>query len=94
MDVKPIEYDEESYWPVLVIKEGIPYRLTKLVRKGINDPCSVCDLRNECVDSDGRTYYVGLCLADDRDDAWYFVEDWTIVGKVIAEFVTDENTYK
>lgn len=94
MSVKPIEYDEESYWPVLVIKEGIPYRLTKLVRKDVNDPCTRCDLRHECMCSDGRTNYVGLCRSDDRDDGWYFAEDWSIVGKVVAEFVTDESTFK
>lgn len=94
MKKKPIEYDEESFWPVLVIKEGIPYRLTKLVRKDVNDPCSLCDLQNECGYPNASTNYVGLCRSDDRDDGWYFAEDWSIVGKVVAEFVTDESTFK
>lgn len=94
MNVKPIEYDEESYWPVLVIKEGTPYRLTKLVRKDVNNPCNLCDLRNECGYPNALVNYVGLCRSDDRDDAWYFAEDWSIVSKVIAEFVTDESTFK
>lgn len=92
--MKPIEYDEESFWPVLVIKEGIPYRLTKLERGYINDPCKLCDLRNECGYPVSVTNYVGLCRSDDRDDGWYFVEDWMIADKKIAEFVTDESTFK
>lgn len=89
-----MEYDEDSYWPVLLIKEGRPYLLTKLVRKDVNDPCTMCDLRKECHDNDRNSNYVDLCLADDRDDAWYFVEDWTIVDKLVADFVTDESTFK
>lgn len=94
MKMKPIEYDEESFWPVLVIKEGRPYRLTKLVRKDINDPCKLCDLRDECNYPDRVANYVGLCRSDDRDDGWFFAEDWMIADKKIAEFVTDESTFK
>lgn len=94
MKKKPIEYDEESYWPVLIIKEGKPYRLTKLVRKDINDPCKLCDLRDECFESNVAAKYVSLCLSDDRDDGWYFEEDWSIVGKLVADFATDVATFK
>lgn len=89
MKKKPIEYDEESYWPVLIIKEGKPYRLTKLVRKDINDPCKLCDLRDECFERNVAAKYVSLCLSDDRDDGWFFAEDWSFVNNEISDFVTE-----
>lgn len=94
MKTKPIEYDEESYWPVLILKEGTPYRLTKVVRKDVNNPCELCDLRIECGYPDGLDHFMRLCTTDDRDEGWYFEEDWSIVGQLVADFVTDVATFK
>lgn len=94
MKKKQIECEEESYWPVLIIKEGRPYRLTKLVRKDVNNPCTLCDLRIECGYPDGLSHFMRLCLSDGRGADWFFAEDWTIVDRTIVEYVTDESTFK
>lgn len=94
MKKKQIEYDEEDYWPVLIIKEGKPYLLTKVVRKDVNNPCTLCDLRNECGDPDAVAHFWRLCTSDNRDDGWYFAEDWSIVDKLVADFATDVATFK
>lgn len=79
----------ENPWPSLIIVDGRPYLLKKLTRQGVNDPCSMCDLRNQC----NRSHHAGnlseLCCSDDRGEDWYYEEDWTIVGKQIVEFVMD-----
>lgn len=76
-----------EHWPTVIIMEGRPYQLMKLERKGVNDPCSMCDLRQQCEPSDQHFNLMMLCKSDDRDDGWYFEEDWTIVSKQIIEFV-------
>ncbi len=78
---------KENPWPSLIVVNGRPYLLKKVTRQGINDPCSLCDLRDQC----NRSHHAGnlseLCCSDDRGESWYYEEDWTIVGKQIAEFV-------
>lgn len=76
-----------EHWPAVIIINGRPYQLMKLERKGVNDPCSMCDLRQQCEPSDQYFNLMMLCKSDDRDDGWYFEEDWTIVSKQIIEFV-------
>lgn len=76
-----------EHWPTVIIMEGRPYQLMKLERKGVNDPCSMCDLRQRCEPSSQHLNLITLCKSDDRDDRWYFEEDWTIVSKQIIEFV-------
>ena len=75
------------HWPAVIVINGRPYQLMKLERKGVNDPCSMCDLRQQCEPSDQYFNLMMLCKSDDRDDGWYFEEDWTIVSKQIIEFV-------
>ena len=76
-----------EHWPVVIVINGRPYQIMKLERKGVNDPCSMCDLRQQCEPSDQYFNLMMLCKSDDRDDGWYFEEDWTIVSKQIIEFV-------
>lgn len=76
-----------EHWPAVIVINGRPYQLMKLERKGVNDPCSMCDLRQQCEPSDQYFNLMMLCKSDDRDDGWYFEEDWTIVSKQIIEFV-------
>lgn len=78
---------KNEYWPTILIMEGRPYRLVKLERKGVNDPCSMCDLRQRCEPSSQSFNLITLCKSDDRDNGWFFEEDWTIVSKQIIEFV-------
>ena len=80
---------KENPWPSLIIVNGRPYLLKKLTRLTLNDPCCLCDLRDQC----NRSHHAGnlseLCCSDDRGESWYYEEDWTIVGKQIADFVMD-----
>lgn len=78
---------KNGYWPTILIMEGRPYRLKELNREGVNDPCSMCDLRNQCIQDDSSHYYAELCLSDGRDDTWFFEEDWMIYDKKIASYL-------
>ena len=82
--------DTEAYWPTVIVIEGRPYQLKKLERKGVNDPCSMCDLRQQCEPSDQYFNLMMLCKSDDRDDGWFFEEDWTIYDKRICDFLNAE----
>ena len=82
--------DTEAYWPTVIVMEGRPYQLVKLERKGVNDPCSMCDLRQQCEPSDQYFNLMMLCKSDDRDDGWYFEEDWSIFDKRIYDFLNPE----
>lgn len=79
-----------EHWPTVIIMEGRPYQLMKLERKGINDPCSMCDIRQRCEPSSQYFNLITLCKSDDRDDGWYFEENWTIFGKQICDFINPE----
>lgn len=80
---------QNEKWPSLIIHNGRPYVLKKLERKGVNDPCSLCDLRNLCMGTRNPTMFYDLCTSDGRGDGWYYEEDWSIVGMQIADFVID-----
>ena len=79
-----------EHWPTVIIMEGRPYQLMKLERKGVNDPCSMCDLRQQCEPYDQYFNLMMLCKSDDRDDGWYFEEDWLIFGWRISDFIDPE----
>lgn len=81
---------KNEYWPTILIIEGRPYRLKELNRQGINDPCPLCDLRKYCNNVKGQALMWALCTSDDRDDAWFFEEDWTIYDKRICDYVEVE----
>lgn len=78
---------KNEHWPTVIVMNGRPYQLMKLERKGVNDPCSMCDLGSVCEEPFDHYNLIELCRSDDRDDAWYFEEDWTIVGQRIMDFV-------
>lgn len=88
--MKRIEYDPEMYWPTVIINEGTPYVLKKCNRKGVNNPCELCDLRLLCDDGDDYTRLTSLCTSDDRDEAWFFEEDWMIYDKIVGEFLNQD----
>lgn len=79
-----------EHWPTILINEGRPYRLKELNRQGINDPCSLCDLRQTCKSPMEIDFLHKLCTSDGRNDAWYFEEDWTIYDKRICDFINVE----
>lgn len=81
---------ETEYWPTILIMTGRPYVLKKLERKGVNNPCKLCDLRYSCNDSHGLGKLYKLCTSDDRDDAWYFEEDWNVFDKPISDYLVDK----
>ena len=78
---------ENEKWPSVILHNGKPYLLKKLTRKGVNDPCSMCDLHQLCQSPSYPIKFVNLCTADDRGDAYYYEEDWSIYDKTIADFV-------
>ncbi len=78
---------ETEYWPTILIMSGRPYVLKKLERKDVNNPCRVCDLKSYCSDAWGECRLYMLCTSDDRDDAWYFEEDWSVSDKVDLEML-------
>lgn len=83
-----------EHWPTVIIVAGRPYQLMKLERKGVNDPCSMCDLRLICDAPDEYFNLITLCKSDARDDGWYFEEDWSIFDKRICDFINPELTDK
>lgn len=80
----------EEHWPTIIVTNGKPYQLVKLERKGVNDPCSICDLRQECDAPQEYFNLIHLCKSDNRDDGWYFEEDWTIFDKPLCDFINPE----
>ena len=81
---------KNEYWPTILIIEGRPYRLKELNRQGINNPCELCNLREASGELNGFCDLTRLCKSDDRDDAWFFEEDWTIFDKYIYDFLNVE----
>lgn len=79
-----------EHWPTVIVMEGRPYQLVKLEIKGVNDPCTMCDLRWECEAPGERFNLIKLCKSDDRDDRWFFAEDWNIFDKNICDFINPE----
>lgn len=79
-----------EHWPTVIVMNGRPYQLMKLERKGVNDHCSMCDLRQRCEPSSQHFNLITLCKSDDRDDKWYFEEDWTIFDKPLSDFINPE----
>lgn len=79
-----------EHWPTVIVMNGRPYQLVKLERKGVNDSCSKCDLRWECDAQIDGLKLIKLCKSDDRDDSWYFTEDWTIFDKPLSDFINPE----
>ena len=80
---------QNENWPSMILHNGRPYLLKKLTRKGVNDPCSMCDLRHLCMGTKDSARFFELCTSDGRDDGWYYEEDWSIVGMEIADFISD-----
>lgn len=80
---------QNESWPSVILHNGKPYLLKKLTREGVNDPCSMCDLRQLCLEENSTTNFYDLCTSDSRGDAYYFEEDWSICDKMIADFVNE-----
>lgn len=82
--------ETNEHWPTVIIMDGKPYQLIKLERIGVNDPCTMCDLRWECDAPLDKFNLIKLCKSDDRDDGWFFAEDWNIFDKRIYDFLNPE----
>lgn len=80
---------QNENWPSVILHNGRPYLLKKLSRKGVNDPCSMCDLRQLCMGTRNPTMFYDLCTSDGRGDNYYYEEDWSIYDKMIADFIDD-----
>lgn len=80
---------KDEHWPSVIIHNGRPYLLKKLTRKGVNVPCSMCDLRQLCMGQKCPVILDALCTSDGRGDNYYYEEDWSIYDKQIANFVDD-----
>lgn len=80
---------QNENWPSVILHDGKPYLLKKLTRKGVNDPCSMCDLRGLCMGKRLELMFYDLCTSDGRDDGYYYEEDWSIYDKTIADFVNE-----
>ena len=79
-----------EHWPSVIIMNGRPYQLKEMNRQGINNPCSLCDLRTLCNNENGQGFLYTLCTSDDRNEAWFFEEDWSIFGWRISDFIDPE----
>lgn len=79
-----------EHWPTVIVMNGRPYLLKELNRQGLNNPCELCDLRMFCNNKKGTATMYALCTSDDRNDAWYFEEDWTIFDKQLCDFINPE----
>lgn len=85
-----MEQKEREHWPTVIIKEGKPYVLKKVQRRGINNPCELCDLRIDCGYPVDMTDLISLCYSDDRDSSWYFEEDWDVFDKQMSDYLVDK----
>lgn len=82
-----MEEIEKTHWPTILIMEGIPYVLKHHgYVKGL-DVCEYCDLKEFCQDYGDNHNFFELCYSDNRDDQWYFEEDWTIFSRNIFDFL-------
>lgn len=84
---------KNGYWPAVIVMNGRPYKLKEMNRQGINNPCSLCDLRTLCNNENGQGFLYTLCTSDDRNEAWFFEEDWTFRYKRFADYL-DLREYK
>lgn len=71
---------------VLVI-DGVPYSLVKDKTCAPCIVCSKCDLAEICCSEDTNQKLIDLCMANGRSSAWYFVTDWDILTKKIADYI-------
>ena len=79
-----------EYWPTVVIVEGRPYVLTKQQTVTKNDPCAICDLKSKCNVDGILVKFYPLCMSDERDDGWFFAEDWSIYDTPVMEFLNGD----
>lgn len=79
-----------EHWPAVIVMNGRPYQLKEMNRRGINNPCSLCDLRTLCKNENGQGFLFKLCTSDDRNQSWFFEEDWTIFDKNLCDFINPE----
>ena len=79
--------EERYFWPTVIISEGEPYVLTKLKRAGVNDPCSMCDLREKCMTEIEFLGFYELCTNLGRSDSWYFEKNWDIYNVRVADLL-------
>lgn len=82
--------DEVKFWPTIVIVEGRPYVLTKLQTLYKNDPCAWCDLKTKCNAEGIPVRFFPLCMSDNRDDGWFFAEDWSVYDASVMEFLNPD----
>lgn len=74
-----------AVYPVIVIYEGRPYQLVREKKVTENNPCRLCDLLSKCT---VNGFLSSLCQTDDRNSAWFFMEDWEIANKTIMDFLS------
>lgn len=79
--------EDEKYWPTVIILEGEPFVLKYLNREGVNDPCSMCDLRDKCMTDMEERKLLEFCTSDGRSDNWYFETDWDIYPKKVGDLL-------
>lgn len=82
--------EDEKYWPTVIILDGEPFVLKHLNRDGVNDPCSMCDLKDKCMTETKYLDLMGLCKNDGRSDAWYFEVDWDIYPEMVGDLLNVE----
>lgn len=82
--------EDEKYWPTVIILNGEPLVLKQLKRKGVNDVCSMCDLRDKCMNNSEDRKFYELCTNDERSDDWYFEIDWDIYPKMVGDLLNVE----
>lgn len=83
-----------DFWPTLIVLEGVPYLLEKQVDATINDVCSLCDLKYECMNDDKGYKFVHLCSSDLRGEEWFFKKDWDVLDMNIKDLFAVDIAYE
>lgn len=78
----------------LIVYQGVPFTLTQRIEGDIRNPCDACDLRYACGVDYGCYNFRDLCTPDPDDTSHFFVENWSIVGKQVIDFVVQPSDFE
>lgn len=73
----------------LLIIEGVPYALVKESSCKPCVVCSKCDLRDRCLDVNGKQFLLTLCMPEGYGGEWYFIADWDAADKKVSDYIPE-----
>ena len=71
----------------LLIIHGKPYSLVKEKEITTPYPCTLCDLSDICMTGNQGSHLIGLCTDTNKDDGWFFEENWDVYPKPVSDFI-------